>query len=146
MSFGTVADVSVLLALSRSFLSRAQVLTVHTPVLCSEGPGMSGGLSVDEVQCRAQTKTLPDLCWVGAGVPCHLIHVVLLQAGDKRALDRLNGAVCPAGTLGEEREEAGAAGQGTQSILGLARHQQLWWIPGESQRRTLWHKGGSIFP
>lgn len=106
---------------------------------------MSGGLSADEVQRRAQTKTLPNLCWIGAGVPCHPIHVVLLQGRGQTAWDRLSGAVHPAGTLEKERKEAGTAGQGRQSVVGLARHQQLWWIQGGSQRRTLWHKEGSFF-
>lgn len=78
---------SILLALSRSFLSRAQMLTIR---LCS-----AVRVSADEVQCRAQTKTLPNLCWVGAGIPCHPIHAVPLQGRG-----RLNGSgqaqwVCP---------------------------------------------------
>lgn len=70
--------------------------------------------------CRAQIKTLPNLCWVGAGFLCHPIHVVLLQGRGQAALDRLNGAVYPAGTFGKEREEEGTAGQGRQSVLRLA--------------------------
>lgn len=94
MCFEAVAVVSILLAPSRSLLSSTQMLTIF---LCS-AVGVLGGLSAGEVQCRAQTKTLPDWCWVGAGFPCHPIHVVLLQG-------RGQAGVLPAETLGKEREE-----------------------------------------
>lgn len=109
------------MALSRSFLSRAQVLTI---CLCSALGVLACEVASLQMKCSAEPKL--KLCLVCAGlVPGFRAIPSMLRfcrTGDRQPW---TGAVHPAGTLGKEREEEGTAGKGKQNVLGLARLQHL---------------------